>query len=271
MIFYAVFFVASQAVFLRASLYESIGPGQIGGPASIDGFSSALGDPFIRLAIFRTLQLSALTAVIASLIGLPIAYAIARSRRWGGVLFVLVVASMFSSAVARVLGWRVLLGRTGIINSVLMSIGLIDEPLVLVSNFTGVIIGTVHALMPLAIIGTIPVCESLPRPLLEAAESLGASRWRTFWQVIIPHVRRGVVGMGLVVFAVTAGAFTTPALLGGGRVAVLPILIRTQMVQAFDYASASTLAVILITIVAITVLLTLLLSDRRRRTTIPGE
>jgi len=256
MVFYLVFFALPQLVFLRQGFYEYAGPGQIGDEVTTQTFKDVLSDSFVYEALMRTLALSSVVAVLVILIGFPLAYAATRWRGWGTVVFAVVVAAMFSSPIARLLGWKVLLRDDGLINDAFGLIGL--GPFNMTSNFTAVTIGTVHAILPLVVIGLMPVCESLPAKLVEAAQGLGASQWRVVRGVIWPHVRVGVISMALLAFADVAGAFTTPAVLGGGKVPILPTLLYAEMRQFLDYPRAAVLAIVLFVIVNIVVLVSLM-------------
>jgi putative spermidine/putrescine transport system permease protein len=247
-LFYAVFFLLPQIAFLAVSVFRSTGPGQIGPAFTFENYQAILGNAFFRRAIVNTLELSTVTALGSVLLGFPIAYAIAQSPRYGKLLFALVIAIMFSSAVALALGWQTLLASSGGINGLLATLGWISEPLPLSANFTSIAIGTVHGAIPVAVIGILPACEGIPARQLEVSVGLGASRWCTFWNVIFPQTYRSVVSMALIVFAITTSIFTTPALLGGGQVALVPLAIREQLLTLFDYPKSAALATTLIVI-----------------------
>jgi len=249
-VFYATFFIVPMGHFLQASLYPSIGPAEQGSAATVQNYVRALSDPLLHRAIVNTLELSVITSLGATALAYPIAYTVARSRTWGRYVFVVVVTVMFTSAVPRAMGWKALLLSGGLVS---MNHG-----------FAAAAIGTVHASLPLAVIGLLPVCEALPRNLLEAARGLGASSWTIFWHVILPLTERGVVAVALLLFAVTAGAFTTPALLGGGRISLLSVLIRQELLQVLDYGRGTTYAVILLALVSVVAVITSLVSSRRR-------
>jgi ABC-type spermidine/putrescine transport system permease subunit I len=266
-LFYLVFFLIPEIYFLRLAFYRSDDLGQLRGGITMGTVTGVLTSSYYLGAIWRTVELCLLTTAFTLLFAYPIAYVIVGSRRRGRVLFIFVVAAMYSNAVARVLGWKVLLAATGPVNRLLVDTGLADQPVQLTNNFVGVTIGTVHAMLPIAVIGLMPVCEMVPAAHLEASVGLGASRWRSFWSVFFPQTRTGVVSVGLLVFAVTAGTFTTPALLGGGRVGVLGVLIYTTARQTLDYATAAVLSLVLFVLVFVTVLLGLALNRRTRRHT----
>ncbi|MPZ63765.1 MAG: ABC transporter permease subunit [Propionibacteriales bacterium] len=263
LLFYVAFFLLPQLYFLRLSLYRTDTVGQQLGAPGFQTIAKVLSSDFYRDAIVSTIALCVLTMLFTLVLAYPIAYSCVRSRTWGRFIFICVVASMFSSAVARVLGWRVLLAIDGPVNRLLQLIGLVNQPVQLTGNFYGVLIGTVHAMLPIAAIGLMPVCEAVSREQLEAATGLGSSSWRTFRTVFLPQTWTGLVSIGLLVFAVTAGAFTTPALLGGGRVAILAILIYTAASQSLDYSVAAALSLVLFALVGGAVLLGLVVGRSR--------
>lgn len=265
-LFYLFFFVFSVLAFLSVSLNEHLSPGETGGGPTLSNFEDVLGNDFNRRVIIRTLRLGAYVAVISVAIAYPIAFVAARSRNlWGSIVFIATIGTLFSSVITRALGWKVLLATSGPINSTLMDVQIISEPLKLSDNFTGVVIGLVHAVLPFMILGLIPVIESLPRNVSDASCGLGASRWRTFWQVTFPLTRGGVISVSLLSFAIAASVFTTPLLLGGGRVAVLSLLIRQQTLQTLNFPLGAALAVVLVFIVFVVATLMLLLGGRQQR------
>ena len=249
-LFYAVFFIVPMGHFLEASLYRSTGPAEQGGAVTLHNYGAALSDPLLHRGVVNTFKLSLLTATTATAFAYPIAYTVARSRTWGRYVFLVVVTVMFTSAVPRAMGWKSLLLTGGVFS--------------MEHGFAAAAVGTVHAALPLAVIGLLPVCEALPRNLLDAARGLGASSWSIFWQVILPLTERGVVAVALLIFAVTAGAFTTPALLGGGRISLLSVLVRQELLQVLDYGRGTTYAVILLVLVSMVSVVTAVVSARRR-------
>ena len=269
LILYVVFFVVPQVYFLRLAFYRPGVYGEVEGPIGVDTFVDVLTSRFYLEAIWKTIELCGLCGIFAVLLAYPVAYLIVRYQRLGGALFILVAATMFSSAVARVLGWRVLLANGGPINDLLLQLGVIGEPLSISNNVTAVVIGTVHAILPVAVIGLMPVCQAVPQDQVLAARSLGASEFTTFFRVYLPQTVLGCVAIGLLSFATTAGAFTTPVLLGGGRVGVLSILMYSDATSALNYPRAAVLAVIMFVMVLLAVGVALAYTRRslRRRGT----
>lgn len=253
--FYIVAFVTPQAFFLRDSFYESAGRASIGDELTISNYVELLTDPYY-LAAFRT---SALLSAAVAILGLglagPIAFYISHGpRRRGFLVLTIVVAMLFSNAVIRTLGWRIVLSNVGPINIALTHLGIINTPIQLLDNYTGVAIGLIHALLPIYVISLVPVTQAVPPNLLRAAFGLGASKWRTFWNVIFPIIRNGVIASALLIFAGSIGAFTTPAMLGGGRTLLVPILIRESVLLQLNWPIGAALAALLtVLVIAISV------------------
>jgi putative spermidine/putrescine transport system permease protein len=249
-IFYLLAFFVPQAIFLSDSLYESAGRATLGDGPTLSNFVEILTDPYYLEAFRISIFVSAAVAIIGLLIALPIAFFISHGpKRRGFLVLMIVVAMLFSNAVIRTLGWRVLLSNVGPVNLVLLHFNLVSSPVQLLDNYTGVLIGVIHALLPIYVISLIPVAQAVPTNLLRASAGLGASRWRTFWHVIFPIIRSGVIGSALLIFASSIGAFTTPAMLGGGRTLLLPILIRERILLQLNWPIGAALAALLAALV----------------------
>ena len=257
LVFYAASFVASQIVFLRLSLYQSAGRAAVDTRRmTVENFATVFTDAYYQAVILQTLYFGLAVAGVCLGLGYPLSYVIARSRRVGTVLLLIVVVSSFTGVVVRALGWRILLGDMGPVNWALVSLGLTSEPIRLVNNMTGAIIGTAHASLPYMVLLLVPVLEGINPQLEEAAAGLGSSWWGAFRAVVVPLSLPGVVGGCLLVFATTVGSFTTPALLGGPRVPILPIAVRQQITTTLNYPLGAVLAVILVILVITVVLST---------------
>jgi putative spermidine/putrescine transport system permease protein len=253
-LFLLALFVLPQGYFYRLGFARNDGPGLLDTSVfQLDNLREILGDSFWIGVIGRTLEFGALVTVVAMVLGFPLAYLIARSRRLRGPLLALVIVTSFTSVIVKVLGWRVLLGDTGPVNDVLQLLHLTGEPIRLVNNMTGAVIGTAHAVMPFVVLLLIPIIDQVPRQLEDAAAGLGASRLRTLVSVVIPECRTGLLGGALITFAYAMGSFTTPSLLGGRGALIMPIAIREQVTTSVNYAFAGALALVLMVIVLVVV------------------
>lgn len=209
----------------------------------IDFFSM----PLNQKVFIRTLRLGVTVTLVAAVIGYAAAYAIvtlpANSK---GKMIGLVVLPLMISPVARTYAWIVILGRTGIINQALTSIGLTDGPIRILFTETAVFIGLLQLFLPLMIISLISALENLPRDAVPAARVLGANWFQVFWKVILPLTREGLVVGGTLVFTGSLTAYITPAILGGSKVLMLETLLYQQVTVSNNFVSASIIALILI-------------------------
>lgn len=199
-----------------------------------------------------TLKVSLYTTFFAVLTGYPIAYRLSTltgSRKQRLLFWVLL--SFWTSFLVRTFAWVVLLGRNGVVNRTLMDLGIIDAPLSLLYNFPAVIVGMVHALMPLAVLTMLSVMENIDRRLPSAASTLGARPGTVFWRVYFPLSLPGVAAGALMVFVTSIGFFITPTLLGGRHETMITQLIIDQVMQALNWGFAGAISVLLLAVVLV--------------------
>lgn len=260
--FFVVFFAYPVLHFLYGSLVVDGGGGS---SLSLRNFTDALHSDSVLRSMSTTLLLSILTGVVSLILGYLLAFQVVRRHpAIGKIIFVAAIASLFTSTIARALGWRVLLGFEGPLNNALIAIGLISQPLQLINNFTAVAIGMIHIQVPVVMVALIPVIEALPRDFERAAIGLGASRWQTFLKVHLPMTWVNAVPVGLIAVMATAAYFTTPVLLGGGRVNVIAIQIQQASQVLFDFGYAAALSVMLVVMISSVAIVILLLTHWRR-------
>jgi ABC-type spermidine/putrescine transport system permease subunit I len=152
----------------------------------------------------------------------------------------------WTSILVRTYAWMILLGRNGVLNQMLAGVGLISEPVALLYNVPGVLIGMVHVLLPYMVFPIYSAMLRVDRDLLLAAEGLGASSLSVFWRVFLPLTLPGVIAGTALVFILSLGFYITPALLGGGRVIMIAVLIEQQVRQFLDWGFASALSIVLL-------------------------
>ena len=198
-------------------------------------------------AIFRTIEISVISALVAALLGYPLAYLIAKTEHPGRntFLMILVLASMQLDGIIRLYGMMVLLGDNGLINGTLLRWHIIGRPLPLMYNTFGVIAGDVQITLPFMVLSLIGIIRGIPPSLEEAARSLGASRWATFRTVILPLSMPGILAGTLLVFALASSTYVVPALMGGWKVVVLPIHIYEQVSNGAHWQFGAAISVIL--------------------------
>ncbi len=198
--------------------------------------------------IFRnTFEVSLLTTAICILIGYPLAYFLSQlPRRMANLCMITVLLPFWTSLLVRTYAWLVLLQRRGVINEWGMDIGLWDEPIKLVHNLTGTLIGMVHIMLPFLILPVYGSMRAIDRDYLKAAANLGASPTQAFWRVFFPLSLPGLFAGALIVFVLCLGFFVTPAVLGGGKVIMVSMRIATNIELFFNWGAASALGVVLL-------------------------
>lgn len=240
-------FVVPQVAFLRSSLFQNLGYGEIGTTLTLDNYRQFLTDSFYLNSLLLTIGLSAATVTVSIVVGLPLAYGLARSTsRWRSAWVTLLVASSLVTVVIKALGLMVLLSVNGPINNALMALGVIDTPIRMLNNNIGVTLGLAHYTLPLVVLVLFSVIQTIPQNLEEAAASLGAGPWRAAYRVVLPLATPGLVAAGLMAFNLAMGTFTSTALLGGGKVLTLPILIERKAVIEVNYPFAATISLMLL-------------------------
>lgn len=220
---------------------------------TLENFKKAWTNDLYREVMLRSLLVAALVTLTTVLLAFPVAYYVSfcvRPERKSLWLF-LITIPFWTSYLIRVFLWKVILGYNGVINSSLIGIGLIDEPLsFILYNANAVVITLAHAYAPFAILPIFVALEKIDRSLLEASQDLGESKLRTFWRVTLPLAMPGVVGAVLIVFIPTIGDYVTPKMLGGPEGRMIANAIELQYLKLDNYPLGSALAVTAMGIVA---------------------
>ena len=203
-------------------------------------------DPLYLEIIVRTLVIALTNTLLCLLLGYPLAYFIVfKGGGWKNILILLVMVPFWTSLLVRAYAWVVILSGNGIANRTLQSLGITDEPITLIFTPQAVTMGMVYSYLPFMVLPLYAALEKFDVRLKEAAQDLGASRWHTFWRVTFPLSMPGVIAGSILVFIPSAGEFVIPDLLGGSRTVMTGNLIRTQFLQARDWAFGSALSVML--------------------------
>ena len=245
-------FIAPICILIVLSFYQMNGPAVVGDEASLKNYVQFFSDPFYLRILWNTFVLGGLVVFFCLIVGYPVSYFLARSNsRWRGFLLFLVVSPLLVSAVVRNIGWFPILSNSGLVNWLLLESSIISKPIPLISNFTGVIIGLVHALLPFMILTLTTVIQRIEPELEDAAASLGAGPFTVFTQVLLPLSIPGAIGGSLLVFTMAIAAFTTPVIMGGNRVLVMATYIGQQFRTVLDYAIGATAAAILLVLVGL--------------------
>ena len=228
-------------------------------------YIEAWTDPIYRAVMIRSLGVAMAVTLVTVLLAFPIAYFVSfyvRPSRKSLWLF-LITIPFWTSYLIRVFLWKVILGFNGVVNSGLMGLGIIDEPLTFILyNVNAVVITLAHAYAPFAILPIFVALEKIDRPLLEAGQDLGESALMTFWRVTLPLAMPGVIASVLIVFIPTIGDYVTPQLVGGPEGRMVANLIQLQYLRLDNYPLGSALAVSAMAIVTLVSLIFLFLNRR---------
>lgn len=256
---------ASQFVFLRASFFEDLGLGRVGDELVIGNYVQFLTDGFYLKILWVTVKTSALAALSTLILGFPVAYLIARMRSsWSMILLAGIVVATFITIVIKVYGLIVIFSADGLFNRTMLAIGLFDKPFSVFGNETGVVIGLMHFTLGFGVLLLYSIIQTIPKSLESAAQIHGANRWRVYYRIIFPLSLPGVTAMLLMVFNMCMGAFTSAALLGGGLVFTLPVMIQRIVMMDIKYSMGATIAAVLLVSVIVINLLSIYLLRRLR-------
>jgi putative spermidine/putrescine transport system permease protein len=252
-----VFYVAPIAQVLTISVTEPE-PG-------LGNYERLLTSPAVQRVILTTLRICVITTAIALLLGYAIAYAITlaspRARGWW-ILAVLV--PLWISVLVRAFAWVTLLRRQGLVNNTLLELGVIAEPLPLVWNEFGIIIGMVHYMVPFAVLPMLASMREIDPRLLAAARGLGASRGEVFRRIFLPLSMPGVIAAGVLVFIFSLGFYITPAILGGGKTLMVAEWIGLQILDLVRWGLGTMMATMLVVAILLTLAVFSRIVDLRR-------
>ena len=241
LVYLGVLFAYPLTRMIRISLFD---PG-----FTLEHYVHFFAVPVYFKVLVNTVRIALIVTVICLILGYPVAYLLSIApAHLRNILFIAVLIPWWTSTLVRTYAWMVILGRNGIINQTLLGLGLISEPLRLMYNTLGVVIGMVHVQLPLAILPLYSVMSGIDRGLLQAAQSLGAGTFQTFRRVFFPLSMPGVTGAALLLIVGNMGFYITPALLGGPANVLIAQLIDSQVSGLINWEFGSAIAVILLVI-----------------------
>jgi putative spermidine/putrescine transport system permease protein len=228
----------------------SLRPPAVGAPYgkgfTLGNYTTQLGDSYLLGVLGDTMLLGFTTVPICLLLGYPVAFHLARTKsRWGSLLYLLVLSPLLVGVVVRSFGWLILLSGNGVINRALKDMGLIQTALQLMNNRLGVTIALVHVFLPFMILPLVGVIQAIDPTLEQAARSLGASRIRVFWRLILPLSWPGIQAGTILVFVLTLSAYVTPVMLGGAQVKTMSMLVVQNLIDNFQWPVGAAQALVL--------------------------
>ncbi|HEX3498095.1 MAG TPA: ABC transporter permease [Stellaceae bacterium] len=214
---------------------------------NLANYHDIFGDSYFYEIFGRTFRIAILVTLLAAVIGAPEAYILNRMRApWRGIFLLVALGPLLISVISRTLGWALLLGSTGLVNQGLIAIGLIGEPLQFMYSETGIVIALTHVLIPLMVISVWASLQRLDPQIENAAISLGASASTVLRRIVLPQAMPGILSGGIIVFALSASAFATPAIIGGRRLKVAATLAYDEFLNTLDWPLGAAVAILLL-------------------------
>lgn len=235
------FFVIPVAALLLRSVTEPQ-PG-------LQNYAALLGSTTYARIFFNTFFVAGVVTLVTTLIAFPVAWALAiMPSRWASVIFAVILLSMWTNLLARTYAWMVLLQQTGLVNRMLMALGIVDQPVQLTNNLVGVTIGMVYIMLPFMILPLLGVIRKIDPAILQAAALCGATKWQALTRILLPLATPGIASGGLMVFVMSLGYFVTPALLGGTANMMLAEMIAQQVQSLVNWGMGGAAAFILLVV-----------------------
>lgn len=246
----AALFAAPMAILAVYALLTRGTFGGVSAPFTWENWAR-LFDPLYLAILGRSFVVAGVSTAICVVLGFPLALFIARSGARKNLYLALVMLPFWTSFLVRTYAWMFLLRDTGLINTALLALGLIREPLPLLYNWWAVILGLVYGYLPFLVLPLYATLERMDGALLEAAADLGAKPWQTLLRVILPLSAPGLRAGAILVFIPCLGAYLTPDLLGGGKTILIGTLIQNQFASARDWPFGSAIALGLMALVMV--------------------
>lgn len=245
-----IIFIIVYSFWLRTSI------GDVEVTFSMANWHEVLTDSFYSDILLSTVRIAVITTIICAIFGYPVAFFVARSKATSrGFLLLLLMLPFWISYIIRTMSWINILGVSGALNSLLIGMGIIQQPIQLLYNETTVILGLVHFLLPFMILNTFVSLDGIDLALEDAAASLGAKPLQTFWEVTLPLSLPGLAAGGLLCFVLGAGTYITPIILGGARDAMFANLVYEAIITQLNWPLGAALSLLLMAVLGVVVVI----------------
>jgi putative spermidine/putrescine transport system permease protein len=236
-------FVAPVLLMVPLSLHPYEPGTGISAGWTLANYTNIVTDEYYREVVVRTLVLGFGVTAICLLLGYPLAYCIANAGpRMRLTLTMLVIFPMLLNLVVRSFGWIALLANRGLVNNLLIDIGLIERPIKMMFNLFGLLVGMSHIFLPFMVLMLVPAIQAISKDVQAAAYTLAASRLRVFWSITLPMSAPGILSGSILVFVLTISALVTPRMLGGPTYKVMATLIYDDFLQTLDWPAGAAMA-----------------------------
>jgi len=269
----AVFFIVPFLIVARLSLSQTVlaqppytpvfdpaagweGLKNFAGALSFENYHFLFSDMLYVGSYLKSLWIALVSTVLLAILGLPVAYAVARApHRWQPVLMTAIILPFWTAFLIRIYAWINILQREGLLNDVLMALRIIDEPVGWLATDTAVYIGIVYSYLPFMVLPVYAALEKMDVSLLEAAADLGCPRWKAFWLVTLPIALPGIMAGALLCFIPIVGEFVIPDLLGGSQSIMIGQTLWTEFFSNKDWPVASALAIVLFAVLLVPIMI----------------
>ena len=263
----AVFFLAPFAIVLAISFatatdfvppfaFEAFADGAIRLADATRNYAFLVADDLYVAAYLSSLRIAAISTALTLLLGYPLAYGIARaSDRWRAPLLMLIILPFWTSFLIRVYAWIGILGESGLLNQVLLGLGLLDRPVTILGTEWAIVFGIVYAYLPFMVLPLYATLERMDLSLLEAAADLGARPFRAFLTVTLPLSLPGVLAGSMLVFIPAVGEFVIPDLLGGSQTLMIGKVLSDEFFLNRDWPLASAVAIVMLLVLVVPIVL----------------
>ena len=255
-ILYTLLLIALPIVYiLIISFYKNDSYGGMTKSFTFENYTAIFDSVYVGIFL-KSFLIAIITMIICMLIAYPFALAVShKNKKFQTIFMTLVMVPFLTNSLIRMYGWIVLLRKNGVINQVLLSLHIIKNPLNLMYNNLGIIIGMVYTLLPFMILPLYSAVSTIDIRLLEASSDLGATKWNTFKKIILPITFPALFNGGLMVFTPALGYFFIVDLLGGGKIMILGNLIKNQFLTARNWPFGASIAIMLIIITYILIII----------------
>lgn len=233
--------------FMFIPLITTIVPTFLTSNGGIGNYTSFFENQFNRSVFFRTIRVSVIVSISCLILGIPTAYYMASlSKKWRGFLMAMTLFPLLTNSVIRSFAWINILGKNGLVNTILLKLHIIETPIALLYTEFAIIIGSIYLFLPTMIMTLIGVMETIEGDTMEAAETLGASPLTAFFKIVVPLSLPGAVVGSILVFTGTLTAYTTPQLLGGNKKMMLATFLYQRATTLGDWNGVAVIAFIMI-------------------------
>jgi len=214
---------------------------------TLGNYWEVLSDSYFHLIFGRTFGIAILVTLICVVLGTPEAYILNRMRNpWKSVFLIVILGPLLISVIVRTLGWALLIGAKGVISETLQLLGLIDGPFSLMFTTTGMVVALVHVLVPFMVLSVWASLQRIDPQVEDAALTLGATKTTVLRRIVLPQIMPGILSGSLIVFALTASAFATPAIIGGRRLKVVATTAYDEYLNTLNWPLGAAIAILLL-------------------------